>query len=66
MVPWHRAWFMKTWPQPCLPSALKGEGADDQAHCTTAGRPGPLGTTGDLGLSSSLVLLEAGSQQESG
>lgn len=44
LLPWGRAWFMNICSQPCLPSALKREGADDQVHCVTAGVLGPLGT----------------------
>ena len=44
-----KAWFMNTWPQPCLPSVLKREEADAQGwESTAAGGLGPLGTTGDL------------------
>lgn len=62
MFPWGKAWFVHSWPHPCLPSVLKREEVDAQGWASTAaGGLGPLGTTGDLGLSHSLVLLETGS-----
>jgi len=65
MFPWGKAWFVKSWPHPCLPSVLKREDADAQGWASTeAGGLGPLGTTGDLGLSHSLVFLETGSPPE--
>ena len=65
MFPWGKAWFVKSWPHLCLPSVLKREDADAQGWASTeAGGLGPLGTTGDLGLSHSLVFLETGSPPE--
>lgn len=57
-----KAWFMNTWSQPFLPSVLKREEGDAQGWASTAaGGLGPLGTTGDLRLPHSMVLLETGS-----